>query len=827
MVKNKNWNRMWDFFHEASVLTEPDRSTFLDDCCSDDPALRAELDSLLRAADDADEVFESPLHPPGHAASELDALFDDNEDDPKLPSLTGRTIGRFTLGRLLGEGGAGVVYEATRENPRLTLALKLLRTGLVSPEAHRRFHYESRILAHLRHPGIAAIHETGTYDEGTGATPWFALELIPDAKSITDFADDQNLNINERIGLFLQICDAVAYAHQRGVIHRDLKPANVLVNEHGRIKIIDYGIAHATDADLTLTSTPPDPDSPDSPVPADPSSGGLAGTLGYMAPEQTQGAPDVLDHRCDIYALGTLLYRLLTGKPALDLHRVPLLEAISIIRTRPPVHPRVHNSVCHGDLGDIIMTALEKEPDDRYPNVLLLARDLNHYLKSEPLEFHPPTRRRRAILFIRRNKPLVIGLTAASLFLILGTIVSSTQAIRASHAETRAVQRYDDLRTLAQTLIFDLNDAIADLPGSVPARNLLVENGLTFLNRLRTNHPDDPTLLREIADGYERIGDIQGNPFLANLGRFDEARTNYHLALDIRRSLLESDPSNPGLRHELARILFRCGQVTSPDERATEVAAHDSVYYREALSILDELAAQTDDPTVQRDLVETLIYYGLNLRDYGGRARGQPMLQRAVRIARTLHQQSPDAPQFERIYAEASYRLADLLNDLEDTRPRALVYLQSARRHYAALHEIHPLNLFDHSRLLTLQLLIAKEHAQNGDIDQALTLIPKAMHQLNALRVSDPTNQAIFGVFLSASSIAGDTLIILGERTELPLNQRLTHWHAALDRYQATAGALAEHQRKGWLTHFSNHWPALNARIIQICQQEINKLESP
>ena len=213
----------------------------------------------------------------------------------------GTVIGHFTLKRLIGSGGMGRVYEARQENPRRTVAIKVMNRGTASRSALRRFEFEAQVLARLKHPGIAQIHEAGTFDDGTGGVPWFAMEYIGNAKSVTDYARDARLRTRQRVQLFRQACEAVAHGHQRGVIHRDLKPGNLLVDGGGQLKVIDFGVARSTDSDLAATTMQTDV-------------GELIGTVQYMSPEQFDADPHDLDIRSDVYALGVVLYELLTGQ---------------------------------------------------------------------------------------------------------------------------------------------------------------------------------------------------------------------------------------------------------------------------------------------------------------------------------------------------------------------------------------------------------------------------------------------------------------------------------------------------------------------------------
>src|SRR4051794_36472528 len=295
-MAEEDGDRTEELFHQAVDLPPERRQALLDRACANDPELRAALDSLL--ADDArfhgDEdtpFLESPLVRP--AAFTTDMLAAAN--GPALPAR----IGRYRLIRLLGEGGMGVVYEAEQDHPRRIVALKVIRPGLASPSLLQRFRHESQILGRLHHPGIAQVYEAGLADDGQ---PFFAMEFIR-GLPLDEYARHHNLDVTARVALLARVCDAVQHAHERGVIHRDLKPANILVEESGQPKVLDFGVARATDADLLtsagLTQT-----------------GQLLGTPNYMSPEQVTADPAAIDQRSDVYALGVILLELAA-------HRLP------------------------------------------------------------------------------------------------------------------------------------------------------------------------------------------------------------------------------------------------------------------------------------------------------------------------------------------------------------------------------------------------------------------------------------------------------------------------------------------------------------------------
>ena len=319
----------------------------------------------------------------------------------------GDRIGSYTLGKVLGQGGMGVVYIAEQENPRRKVALKLIRSGTVSTELVRRFKYEAEILGRLQHPGIAQIYEAGTIRGPRGSQPYFAMELIQGVP-LNHYLAENSLSTRERLELLATICDAVHHAHQKGIIHRDLKPGNILVTETGQPKILDFGVARATDSDIQTTTIQTD-------------IGQLIGTVPYMSPEQVAGDPAELDTRSDVYALGVIAYEVLSGRPPYDLRNKIIPEAVRIIRENTPPPLSGTNRTFRGDVETIVSKALEKDKSRRYQSASDFASDIRHYLAYEPIEAKRDSTWYVISKLARRHK-----YATAAIVCLLVTIFSST-----------------------------------------------------------------------------------------------------------------------------------------------------------------------------------------------------------------------------------------------------------------------------------------------------------------------------------------------------------------------------------------------------------------
>lgn len=437
-------------FNEACKLDGAAREEFLRVACGDDAGLRAEVDSLLKADDDAgsflaggaahDPEQTMPMTPAGlHPATAAPA------EQP------GTRIGRYKLLQEIGEGGFGTVWMAEQEEPvRRRVALKIIKLGMDTRQVIARFEAERQALAMMDHPCIARVYDAGATDKGR---PYFVMELVKGVP-ITDYCDKQNMSFNERLTLFVQVCNAVQHAHQKGIIHRDLKPSNILVTriDHKPApKVIDFGIAKATRQRLTEQTMFTE-------------YGQFIGTPAYMSPEQADPIGDDIDTRSDIYSLGVILYQLLTGVTPFDIKtmRAAALDEIKrIIREVDPprpstrlsslgdelntvarqraLEPRRLGTLLQGDLDWIIMKALEKDRSRRYETASGLAADVERYMHNEPVSATPPGSVYRLRKFVVRNRGLVTAGAVVALTLLVGVMGTTYGMISAQRQREKAI----------------------------------------------------------------------------------------------------------------------------------------------------------------------------------------------------------------------------------------------------------------------------------------------------------------------------------------------------------------------------------------------------
>jgi tetratricopeptide (TPR) repeat protein len=487
----------------------------------------------------------------------------------------------------------GAVYEALQEKPHRKVALKVIKPGVASDEALRRFEQETHLLGKLHHPGIAQIFEAGMADAGDGPQPYFAMELIG-GLTLRRYVESAGLSLAQKLAITAAICDAVHHAHQKGIIHRDLKPGNILVDESGQPKILDFGVARATASDRQATMRT--------------TAGQIVGTLPYMSPEQVSADPSDLDTRSDVYALGVILYQLLAGKLPYDVERRTLSDAVRAIAEEEPAPLRAVDRAYRGDVETIVSKALAKERDRRYASAAELAADLRRFLEDEPILARPASAAYQLSKFARRNKTLVGGIVAVFVVLAGGILAAGRQATIAS----REAHKAQAVNAFVEDMLGAANPRSVSRQAPERGRSVTVLQALSAAEKKL-----DAGELREEPLVEAAVRQTVGATF-RDLGDYTAAESNIRKALDARRRFLdESDPELAESLDGLAQLLFMRGK---PDEAEP--------LFRQALAI----RRRADDPA---ELVGSLNGLAELLQDRGKSEEAETLFREALDRERT------------------------------------------------------------------------------------------------------------------------------------------------------------------------------------------------
>ncbi|HEX6308243.1 MAG TPA: serine/threonine-protein kinase [Longimicrobiales bacterium] len=765
------WTRLQEIFHAAVALPEAARPAFLDGACRGEPALRADVEKMLRADALADAALDGVRVGIAELAAEaLDEADGSGADD----SWEGRTLGPYRVLRKVGQGGMGAVYEAEREDVHKRVALKVVRGALGAPDLVRRFLVERRVLARLAHPAIAGLLDAGMLDDDT---PWLAMELVEGAP-ITRYCEQHEVDVATRLRLFLQVCEAVDYAHAHLIVHRDIKPSNVLVDEGGRVRLLDFGIAKLLgqddDAAGEATRTGLRVLSPE-----------------YAAPEQFTGAP--ITTATDVHALGVLLFELLTGeRPYAAAGGSAMAAAQAVVETEPPRPSSVAGRSAGrekradrrlaGDLDAICLKALAKDPARRYRSARQLGDDIVRHLEGVPVEARLPTLGYSVGRFVRRNAALVGAAALVTLALATGLGAALWQS-----AQAQAAQAESEEVTAFVVGLFEASDPEATLGQEVPVRTLL-EQGSGRVEELAAEPRIQARMLSVMARAYRGLGDPHRARELAEraialrsslVGREDAevaasvatlAQTLDDLgdedgAIEKHREALEILRGQLGPAHErttytalrLSRLLALEGQweeaqklaaealrlrraARPPDPEAEAEALRTlatvrwwgpqdldgaEALYREALTIQERLFGP-DDPRVESGLVPL----GGLLAQQRKFEEAESVARRALELRTRIY--GPDHPSVAYQLSNVAYVLSNAGRHEE----AATLYREVVERYRAVFPGDHP-------RLATALTGIAITFGRRGMVDSTLTYMEPAAAMIARLNGPDHPETAL------------------------------------------------------------------------------------
>jgi tetratricopeptide (TPR) repeat protein len=623
--------------------TREERAACLKGACMGDAALLQRVEALLQAHDQAGNSPDPDVTVKSAPSTNAPAV------EP-LTEKPGDRIGRYKLLQEIGEGGMGSVWMAEQEEPvRRRVALKVVKLGMDTKQVIARFEAERQALALMDHPNIAKVLDAGATDTGR---PFFVMELVRGVP-ITEYCDQNNLSPRQRLELFIPVCKAIQHAHQKGIIHRDIKPSNILVTLHDGVpvpKVIDFGIAKAIDQPLTEKTLFTRFEQ-------------FMGTPAYMSPEQAEMSGLDIDTRSDIYALGVLLYELLTGKPPFDpdalvksgidamrktirevepprpstrLSTLAAADLTAIARKRGTEPARL-SALVRGDLDWIVMKCLEKDRTRRYETANGLAMDVQRYLDNEPVAARPPSTAYRFQKAFRRHKLAFAAGGTVITALILGVIGATVGFVRAEAARHLAQENFDQARAAVDDLLAVSDEDLYDLPGMQPLREKLMRAAIDRYKPFLDRPSADPAPRAELARLYVKYG------FTA-AGNGADAMTvvapAYESALAIQQQLVQEHPENRALRSDLGWtcFFFVWGGDVSAGKRKQAV--------EQAIAIFEALVGETpNDPLARADLGWALWRQGAGGL---GAINGRTATARALAIREQLVKEFPQSAEFRR-----------------------------------------------------------------------------------------------------------------------------------------------------------------------------------
>ncbi|HQU86297.1 MAG TPA: protein kinase, partial [Pyrinomonadaceae bacterium] len=656
------FQKVKDIFAEAVELSSDKREDFLREKCVADVELFEEVNSLLSALDEPENLIEkNALSLKSYEANAN--IFGQN--------YTGKRFGNYEIVREIGRGGMGAVFLAKRADGEFNqkVALKIVRQTILDAETERRFRREREILAALNHPNIARLYDGGDSDAGEA---FLAMEYV-EGETLLEFAENRNLSTEARLKLFLKICAAVSYAHQNLTVHRDLKPSNILVTSDGEPKLLDFGLAKMTESTNLETS---EDDSEKSKI-------DLTETLfraftpAYASPEQILGKN--ITTASDIYSLGVVFYELLSGEKPFHFEGKSLEEIIETLTNSEPKRPSslvIRHSFSdktqrtkdkgqrtkdklHSDIDNIALKALQKEPERRYQTVQGLANDIELHLNGLPILARPANFSYRAAKFFKRNQIAVSAAIIVFLSIMTGLIFTLWQANETRKQRDRAEKRFNEVRKLSNTLLSDIAPKIERLQGSTEAREILVKNALEYLDSLAVESQNDDELQSELASAYEKIGDLQGNPTNPNFIEFEAALKSYEKANQMRRSLVEKNGGDLESNRKLAENFRVLGNIYS-QTNDIEVSSKNTLA---ALRIYDKLVEENPSSNDLRfNLAKVNYDFGLNLQSNKKHSESLAYFEKAKNLLTEINREKPNQLEILQTMAEVKIQNAYALS---------------------------------------------------------------------------------------------------------------------------------------------------------------------
>jgi serine/threonine protein kinase len=853
-MTSERWQQIKAVLAQALELEQSRRDEYLAQACGSDRLLREEVERLLLADAMAGERFleDSALAAEGPL----------NAEDVADPWV-GRRVGSYQIVDALGSGGMGEVFRAVRADDqyRSHVAIKVVRAEHGSGLVIGRFKTERQILADLDHPNIARLIDGGTTSDGM---PYFVMELI-DGNPIDRYCESRHLSVGERLMLFTAVCAAVQYAHQRLIVHRDLKPTNILVTDAGVPKLLDFGIAKILS-----------PDEGAGPREQTMANAGFL-TPRYASPEQIKG--ETVTTASDVYSLGVILYELLTEQsPYRVATRVPsqLAQAICDVEPERPSTtirrlgstPEKRAKRLSGELDNIVLMALRKEPSRRYSSVEQLAEDVRRHLANLPILARKDTLGYRSSKFVVRHKAGVAAALGLAVTLLAGMAATMREARVAREQATLAEARFRDVRQLANSLIFEIHDSIQQLPGATAARQLIVQRAQEYLAGLASSSGSDASLLGELAAAYDRLGNVLGSPLNANVGNSEAALDSYQRAAQLREKAVTLDRSNPERRRQLAEGYLSVALVLEQVGRSADAAA----YSDRAVKLLEPLsAARPRDRDVRSSLAKAYGRVGGLRAVANDLSRGTELYQKSLSLFARLADEAPENVSYKREVSFGHKHLAALLSMQQKLREAleheqaaleideaqlalapenaerqysititysdmgyilgGLGELDSARRYYekalairTAAAAADPKDVRSRQGLAKTYGYIAQIHRQKKELAAALEAHMKALRIRQALAERDPVNEGIRYELALSEFQVGDIYEELAARPKASPDEQRTFCTQARSWLSKSLPVSLAREKQGLLTGDEVSLPVDTKRTLERCDRRLQAL---
>ncbi len=736
-MDSKQWQKVKELFSATLDLPANERLSFLE---NSDANLRSEVEKLLANYDDAEDFINEP------AVVEFGL-----DDSGANNSFIGKKIDDYLILEEIGVGGMGAVYLAEQQSENLShrVAVKLIKRGMDTNSVLKRFVMERQILANLEHPNIGRFLDGGSTDDGL---PYFVMEYV-EGLPIKKYCDAQNLDTRARLELFRKVCAAVSFAHQNLIVHRDLKPSNILVTESGEPKLLDFGIAKLLHPDWSLDTNEAT------------ATMFRVMTPEYASPEQLRGLP--VTTASDVYSLGVVLYELLTGERPYKIESRSPEEVAKFVLTEEPIRPsavsnyklqitdsksksetnpndgqtatnnrqnpksKIQNlKLLKGDLDNIILKSLRKEPERRYQSVQEFSEDIRRHLEGLPVTASADTVSYRVAKFVKRHKTGVFAAGLIFLTLLTATAVTAWQSAQLRRERDKAEQRFSQVRNLANLVIFEYHDGIEKLAGSTAIREKMVKDALEYLDNLSAESGTDTDLQRELAAAYQKVADVQGSPYQANLGNSKGALESYKKALAIREKLHSDSKENAQIKLDLIQSYSAVGELSQVTGNLPEAFEN----YQKAFAFYDTLGETNES---KRALAVLFRHYAKALVLNGKLAEAMENFIKSINVSNELIAANPNDASFKRDLGLANIYYGDALVASGDLNGA----LAAERTAYNLLESLISQNNAQSRREANnAQSRIARVLGRLGDKKGALETALKSLSIDEELLKADPSN---------------------------------------------------------------------------------------